>query len=77
MEGGFHEKGGRVLSHSTIRALRRQGLESVGGSHSDQRGHPLAFDQWGLAVPVAITASGQLAPTFSLNLGGKIGRSGA
>jgi len=28
------EKTGRALSHSTIRALRRQGLESVDGSHS-------------------------------------------
>lgn len=72
--GGFYEKGGRVLSHSTIRAQGPHGLESVGEAHSEGRGHRSALGRLGLSVPVALIPYGQLALVFSLHLDQKIGR---
>jgi hypothetical protein len=69
------EKGRCALSQSTIRVLKTQGLKSVGGSQSGKRGRPLAFGQRCHTPLNAITASGQLAPSFSVGL--KLGRSGA
>lgn len=69
------EKGKCALSQSTIRAQRPQGLKSVGGSQSGGRDDRAAFGRPSLTRLNAITASGQLAPSFSIGL--KIGRSGA
>src|SRR5712672_3232002 len=62
-----------ALSQSTIRAQKAQGLKSVGGSQSRKRGHLPAFGLPGLSLTGAITAFGQLAPSFSVGL--KLGRS--
>jgi hypothetical protein len=68
------ETGRCVLSQSTIRVLKTQGLKSVGGLQSGERGHQLAFGRLGHARLSAITAFGQLAPSLSVGL--KFGCSG-
>lgn len=69
------EKGRCALSQSTIRVQETQGLKSVGRSQSGRRGHQLVFGRLGHTLLSAITASGQLAPSFSVGL--KLERSGA